>query len=244
VTIQATTASASIEFFLQAYVDLQDEDDQQPDACVDDVYDCEEVNGSKPGLVDHCGDSVEADEGIESAEGGAIGRRDLRVLAKGRGVGPVLADERAQIADASQRRGLIDIRGVGDIAVKRGDDEQVTHCSQRVQGHRDCARKMPVFEHVGLELEHQQQDHPCRRIDRGGVCLEDLTARDAPGIFEPRSGPFLAEKDEDVDSQQGINRVLEKLVQDSAVDFQAVAPPESPPDIGRQAVISTDFGIN
>ena len=88
----------------------------------------------KPGLVDNGGNAVKPHERIEAAEGSAIGCGDLHVLPKRRGVGPVLTDERTQIADTGERRGLIDVKGVLDVAVERREDEQVTHGSKRVQG--------------------------------------------------------------------------------------------------------------
>ncbi len=88
---------------------------------------------------------------------------------------------------------------------------------------------MPVFEHVGFQLEHEQQDHPCGRVDGCRIGFEEFATRDALRIFEARCQPLFAEKQEDVQREQDINRVLEKLVQDSAVDFQVMAPPEAPP---------------
>jgi hypothetical protein len=61
-------------------------------------------------------------------------------------------------------------------------------------------------------------------------------------VFEGRRQPFLAEEDEEIYCQQAVNRVLEKLVQDSAIDFQAAAPPTASPVRGPWAINLTEFG--
>ncbi len=91
------------------------------------------MDTGKPRLVDHGVDPVETDESAELAEGGAVRCSDFRILSEGSGVGPVLADERTQVADTSKRGGLIDVDGVDDVTVKCGDDEEVADRAKRVQ---------------------------------------------------------------------------------------------------------------
>jgi hypothetical protein len=92
---------------------------------------------------------------------------------------------------------------------------------------------MMVLEHPGFEFEHQQEHDPCGGIDGSRVGLEEVARRNAVRILEPRCQDLLAEEQEDIDRQQGIDRVLERLVQDFAVDFQTVAPAARRPILCR-----------
>jgi hypothetical protein len=78
-----------------------------------------------------------------------------------------------------------------------------------MQRNDSALRKMPIVEEVGFKLEHQQEDDPRSRIDAGRKSLDYVTGIDGIAKTMRRRCPFLGEKNENVDGQQAVYRILE-----------------------------------
>lgn len=90
----------------------------------------------------------------------------------------------------------------------------------------DAAREMFVIEYVSLQLEHQQQYDPGRRIDGCRECFDHICERYA--IREPmgRCRPLLGKEEVNIERQQCINCVLKQLKEATAVRNQKIERPK------------------
>ncbi len=77
-----------------------------------------------------------------------------------------------------------------------------------MQGQDNLSRQVPGLEHIGFELEHQQQDYPGCRIDGGCVCLDDVG--DCEPVCEAVRGgsPFFDKEQVNIQGQECVDRIF------------------------------------
>ena len=73
----------------------------------------------------------------------------------------------------------------------------------------DGLRKMFVFEYIGLEFKHKQQDDPGECVDRGSVGILDVRQADAVWVPEWRRRIFLDKEPVNVHCEERVDNVFE-----------------------------------
>lgn len=81
-----------------------------------------------------------------------------------------------------------------------------------------------VFEYVGFELEHQEQNDPGRGVYRRGVSVNDFEDGNTVGKLHRGGEHFLAPEHIDIEREQCVHKVLKQLKQPVTADTQSMAP--------------------
>ncbi len=89
-----------------------------------------------------------------------------------------------------------------------------------MQGPRNAFRELLIIEHVGLEFEHEEQNHPCGRVNAGREPLDDVRQDYSVSKAVRRSSPFHDEEQVDIESKKCVDRIFEKLKDSVAVNIQ------------------------
>ncbi len=186
---------------MQAYVKLQYQHDEQPYARVDNVDPGEGADAAvSPGIHGHL-HRIEAQQFTGGGQRAAVCARQGDVLIDANRVGPTEFRKRAKGLRIRHRRHAVVKLEIDDIAVEGVHDERVTDGTEAVQAQRDRRREVTVLEHVGFELEHQQQNDPRESVDRRCIRFDDVGQTDAVRKLQPSRSEFLVEEPVNVHRQ-------------------------------------------
>ena len=78
-----------------------------------------------------------------------------------------------------------------------------------MQGPRNSSCEVPVVDHIGFEFEHEQQNHPCGRVNAGCESLDDVGQDYSISKAVRLRLPFHGEEQVDIKCEQCIDRILE-----------------------------------